>query len=399
MYTQNTPVHVRLWHKDFWLLVLADMFVSMAMYVQLPLLPQWMVDVLGCQPSHAAAALGVSGLGLFALGCFCSYLVQRYRRNMVCVASLLVMAASFYALFQFACGRVFGYASFTVEEGFLFLLALRFVQGAVFGLAQMVLSSTLIIDTCDSFHRTEANHLSAWFARFALSLGPALALVLSPMAGFGMTMLAGAALCLLSVVCIMMVKFPFKAPEDVVRNVSADRFFLPQGKWLFVNLVIVSAVIGLLFSVSRSALFYVMLLPGFVLALLAERFVFANAEPKAEAVAGMMVLIAALLLLMFGFGRAVTMGAPVLAGCGVGLVGARFQLFFIKLSPHCRRGTSQSTFFLAWELGLSVGLFVGWGLFYDDAQGIETAALVLAAVALAMYLLFTDRWYERHKNR
>ena len=97
MYTQNTPVHVRLWHKDFWLLVLADMFVSMAMYVQLPLLPQWMVDVLGCQPSHAAAALGVSGLGLFALGCFCSYLVQRYRRNMVCVASLLVMAASFSA--------------------------------------------------------------------------------------------------------------------------------------------------------------------------------------------------------------------------------------------------------------------------------------------------------------
>ena len=93
------------------------------------------------------------------------------------------------------------------------------------------------------------------------------------------------------------------------------------------------------------------------------------------------------------------MGAPVLAGCGVGLVGARFQLFFIKLSPHCRRGTSQSTFFLAWELGLSVGLFVGWGLFYDDAQGIEAAALVLAAVALAMYLLFTDRWYERHKNR
>jgi hypothetical protein len=45
----------------------------------------------------------------------------------------------------------------------------------------MVLASTLIIDVCESFQRTEANHSAGWFARFSLSLGPMLSLVLYPL--------------------------------------------------------------------------------------------------------------------------------------------------------------------------------------------------------------------------
>lgn len=36
MYTQNTPVHVKLWHRDFWLMATANLLVTMAMYIQLP---------------------------------------------------------------------------------------------------------------------------------------------------------------------------------------------------------------------------------------------------------------------------------------------------------------------------------------------------------------------------
>ena len=31
MNTQNTPVHVNLWHKDFWVLSLADMLLAVVM--------------------------------------------------------------------------------------------------------------------------------------------------------------------------------------------------------------------------------------------------------------------------------------------------------------------------------------------------------------------------------
>ena len=39
MYTQNTPVHVKLWHKDFWLMAVANLLLTVAVYIQIPLLP------------------------------------------------------------------------------------------------------------------------------------------------------------------------------------------------------------------------------------------------------------------------------------------------------------------------------------------------------------------------
>ena len=393
MNTQNTPVHVGLWHRDFWLLAVASLLVTTAMYLPLPLLPRWMMTVCGCTPVEAAVCVALPGASAFLLGCFCSYLVQRYRRNHVCVYSLFAIAMCFYCL-QFI-HRGVG----TALGAFGFVAVVRLVQGAMFGLAQMVLSSTLVIDSCESSKRTEANYSAAWFTRFALSLGPMLALALLPVMDFGSVMVVGAMLCIVAVILISAVKFPFKAPEDIVRHISADRFFLPQGKWLFVNLLLVMAAVGLIFTIGGTAYFYGMLFVGFLLALLAARFVFVNAELKSEAVAGLALMIAALLVLLYGDNATVLSLSPVLLGCGIGIIGSRFLLFFIKLSPHCKRGTSQSTYFLSCESGLSVGLFLGYGLFNDDGRGALSLSVALCCVALVMYLAFTHRWYMGHKNR
>ena len=196
MDTQNTPVHAGLWHRDFWLLALASLLLTAAMYLPLPLLPAWMMQVCGCTPLEAAVCVGVPGVGIFMFGCFCSYLVQRYRRNHVCIYSLFVVAVCFYFL-QFI-HRGVG----TALGAFGLVAVVRLAQGALFGLAQMVLSSTLIIDTCESFRRTEANYSAAWFSRIALSLGPVLALGLLPAVGFGGVMIVGVILCMVAVMLI-----------------------------------------------------------------------------------------------------------------------------------------------------------------------------------------------------
>ena len=79
-------------------LALAGMLVTMAMYVQIPLLPVWMSGVSDCTNVHMGMVMGLPGIGVFALGCFCSYLVQRYRRNMVCVAAVLLLGMCIYAV-------------------------------------------------------------------------------------------------------------------------------------------------------------------------------------------------------------------------------------------------------------------------------------------------------------
>ena len=389
MNTQNTPIHIKLWHRDFWLLVVANLLLTMSVYMLIPVLPQWLMLTENLSPEDTGLSMAAFGLGLYLLGSQCSWLVQRYRRNVVCMWAMTVLVVDLALLWY-----IDGLRSEFVE--FWVILLHRLVLGAAFGLAQMVLSSTLVIDTCESYQRTEANHSAAWFARFAVSLGPLAGLVTYDLYGFD-KMLWGAIGCAaLSVLLIKTVAFPFRAPEEGVHVASLDRFILPHGFVLFVNLLPVSMVAGMLMSLPLQPVFYALLMAGFMLALLAQRFVFRDAELKSETVSGLILMVGALLVLLTYPQSPV---APVLVGLSLGIIGARFLLFFIKLSRHCKRGTSQSMYFLGWETGLALGLGLGYAVFFQYPDTLLYICIALTAFALLMYHFYTHAWFIRNKNR
>lgn len=389
MDTLNTPVHIKLWHKDFWLLVLADFLLTLSVCTLIPVLPHWLMHTENFTPEETGLCMGAFGLGLYLLGAHCSWLVQHYRRNVVCMWAILFLAVDISLLWY-----IDGMRSEFVE--FWVILLQRLLLGAAFGLAQMVLSSTLIIDTCESYQRTEANHSAAWFARFALALGPVAGLVAYKMFGFDKVVLGAIACALLSVVLIRNVRFPFRAPEEGVHVASLDRFLLPHGYVLFFNLLLVSTVMGLLLSMPLHEVFYALMSVGFLLALVAQHFVFRDAELKSEIITGLILLLAALFVMLI---QAHSPVAPVLVGLGIGIISARYLLFFIKLSRHCKRGTSQSTFFLGWETGLAIGLTAGYMLLFGAYETLLYVALALTILALLMYHFFTHAWFMRNKNR
>ena len=93
MNSQNTPVHIRLWHRDFWLMSVANLLLTAAVYMLVPTMPGWLLDTQGFSPQETGVAMGVFGFGLFLMGVFVSFLVQHYRRNVVCICAILAMAA------------------------------------------------------------------------------------------------------------------------------------------------------------------------------------------------------------------------------------------------------------------------------------------------------------------
>ncbi|MBQ8463687.1 MAG: MFS transporter [Prevotella sp.] len=393
MNTQSTAVHIRLWHREFWLMAIANLLLSMAVTMLIPSLPLWLDGSLQMNPTMVGLTMGAFALGLFLPGAFCSFLVQHYRRNMVFILSVLVLAATM---------AVPLLAPSVLSGRPLLLVAWRVVQGAAFGLSQMVLTSTLIIDTCESHQRTEANHSATWFGRFALSLGPMAGLLLLQAGDFRWVLTAAIVGCALTVLLILCIHFPFRVPEDNVRLVSLDRFFLPNGFPLMLNMMLVTVAVGLMMSMAITVHAYGLVMLGFLLALLAQRFVFRDAELKSEVVAGLL-LIGAALLILFSQRHMIPADHSVLPspliGLGLGIVGARFLLFFIKLSRHCQRGTSQSTFMLGWESGLALGVGIGYACFAHRHGILLLVALALIVVALLLYVTFTHRWFIKHKNR
>lgn len=389
MNTQNTPVHIKLWHREFWLMAVSSLLLTMSVYVLIPVMPRWLMEVENFSPVEVGRSMGVFGLGLYVFGALCSWLVQRFRRNMVCLWAMCAVFTDLAVLLYLDSLRC-QFVEFTI------IMVQRFLLGAAFGLAQMVLSSTLIIDTCESFQRTEANHSASWFARFALSLGPLTGLIVYQLFGMHGVVWGAMGCTFVAMLLVNMVNFPFRTPEEGTHVVSLDRFFLVHGSPLFLNLLLVTTVIGLLLSMPFEPLFYALMMSGFLLALLAQRFVFRDAELKSEIITGLTLLLAALGILFVAPASPV---APIFVGLSAGIVGSRFLLFFIKLSRHCQRGTSQSTYLLGWETGLALGLCLGYSLFYQQPVTLLYTALGLTAASLVLYHFFTHQWFMRNKNR
>lgn len=391
MDTQNTPIHLHLWHREFWFLAFANLLLSMSVYMLIPVMPGRLA-VEYYTPVETGLIMGVFGIGIFLFGGFISYLVQRYPRSRVCRVSIWAMVAVLVALYEF--DRL----ADTVFD-FPMMLLLRLLLGAFYGVAQMILVSTLVNDVCESFQRTEADHAATWFSRFALSLGPVVALFIERYLNFGSVVIVSLGCAVAAIILIMLVNFPFRAPEETLRYVSCDRFFLTQSSWLFLNLVLMTTMVGLLLSFMLDIQFYALLMVGFILAILAEKYAFANAELKSETVTGLILVGAAALLMWRRDLPVVNHAAPVMMGFGFGIIGSRFQLFFIKLARHCQRGTALSTFFLAWELGVAIGLFAGYCLFEADRSQVLATILSLSVVSLLLYHTVTHPWYLKHKNR
>ena len=393
MNTQNTQIHITQWQRGFWLLAIANFLVAMSVYVLVPVMPLWLINGEGFSAGDAGLAMGAFGVGMFAFGGFCSYLVQRYRRNRICMDAILLMVICI-TLLQSFLQHDFG----VVERWWIF--AQRILFGAVYGLAEMVLASTLIIDKCSSAMRTEANHSTAWFSRFAVALGPMVGLLVYHITdSFWRVILVSDVCVIISLLLIRAVKFPFRAPDENTHVFSLDRFFLPQGTPLFINIFLIMLPVGMLFSLALPWMFYAMMMAGFALALLAQRFVFQNAELKSEVVTGMILIVAAMQMMHVYDINKVIFVAPTMIGLAIGLIGSRCLLFFIKLSRHCQRGTSSSTFLLGWESSIAIGIGLGYMSFSGQADHLLVVAEVISILAAAMYLAFTHRWFLNHKNR
>lgn len=91
MDTQNTLVHVRHWHREFWLIAVANLLLTMTVYILIPVMPSWLMTEENFSSWETGLAMGAFGCGLFLFGSICSYLVQRFRRNIVCMWAIIAV--------------------------------------------------------------------------------------------------------------------------------------------------------------------------------------------------------------------------------------------------------------------------------------------------------------------
>ena len=385
---------MRLWTHDFTRVYMSNLLLYASLYMLLPVLPIYLVEHFNLSLSMAGVASALFAVGLFIFGPFYSYLIDNFHRKTVCMLSYLVVIAI-----------LFGY---TIISSLLWLIVLRIAQGALFGVAT-TMGSTLAIDISDTSRRSEANTSFCWAAKLGIVFGAMTGILIYRFAGLQEVLYAAVGAGVLGLLFISLTHVAFRAPIGA-SLFSLDRFFLPRGWIPALNLVLISSVFGLLLTSINmytesipmqqvTVRYFSLLAGGFVLAMIANRIAFEKADFRAKVVSGLLLMSAALLLMSTHIQYLALMTAAVLMGLGIGLVSSDFLHIFIKLCEHCQRGTANTTYRFAWEVGVAIGVVVGCRLI-DTSSYISVFQVGLIAIILSLlfYFFITTPYFKSHRT-
>lgn len=356
----------------------ANFLLTAAVFMQLGAIV-WGESAAGVGFTDTVWAVSAFVLGLFALGPVSSYFVAKYQRKSVFKSALLLIAVVSAVL----------YFNTTLAA----VAVVRFVQGALCGLAQVALGSTMLNDMTASERRTFSDYNYSWSALLGIPVGVAAAYFLCPEWGFNVALLVSVAMLLLSILTVMIIKVPFRAPISVPMF-SCDRFWQKNDFLPFVNLLLFSSLLGLFLSANFSAVTFLFVSLGVVVAHPLRRMIFSDADVRAEIVSGMLLVLAAVLIPFSTDFAASIHAADVIFGAGIGLGSSRFLLYFLKLTGHCQRGTAQNTYMLARDCGYAIGLVAG-----AYVENVQYVMVPVALVSLVFYLAITHPWFRRHNDR
>lgn len=381
MENQYTPTYSNLWNKGFLSLVIAELLLCVSCYMSIPFLPQILTESNACSLHHTYFAIIAFVVGMYASGSFCSWLIQRFRRNKVFLFSALVfglLQVCFFSLEESI--RLIPKNIFTVM-----LHGALFVSGAAFGLAKRILSCTLLIDKTESHHRTEANYVAVAIARLAIAIGPVIFFLLRNDIPHLWYHAISIGLILTTAFLVFTQKFPFRAPEDGIKIISTDRFFLPQGWKVFAGICCITLSFGFVMPYINDALFYIFLLFGFLCSIIILRSPMIR-NWKYTFITGLATVLLALTMLTF-----TTLPVPFafltssLAGIGLGTA-CSCQLFhMLELCNHCQRSTAESTYFLACDGGIFAGLALSYILAFEHHHLTAAIAALCCIAAISCH--------------
>lgn len=390
----NAAQHISLRHRDFRKLCLANFLFALSVYMLLPVLPSWMTDMTEYSRFQMSSAMAAFGVGVFSLGGFSSFLIQKYRRNKVCILAMTVLMACMLVVAYMDQEAVPVVGS---KDGFAFVVAIRFLSGAVFGLAYMILNSTLIVDCCESSHRTRANMVSMWSYRLAVGVGPLLGILSLKEVGYVNSLYVSAVVCFAALSILASVKFPFKAPDENVRFFSFDRFFMPRSFPLFITTAAVAVSLGVMFASTNGWMFYAWFVAGLVVvAFMQTVFTALRQVNWIPYLSYLLVFIGIWLCRYDCSGLPGGIGA-LLIGTGMAALTSRLHIYFIHVGDHCQRGTAQSTYILSFEFGIAAGFALK--IYY--MCNIQPVFLVggFLLLSLLTYIVMSFGWLKKNLRK
>ncbi len=388
----------RLWNANYVRAWSANFMLNFSFMILTPLLPLYLSEQFHANKDQIGLVLSGYTLTALLVRPFSGYIVDSFPRKMV----LLVCYALFAVLF----------GGYLVAGSLLLFAVVRTLHGAPMG-ATTVSNSTVAIDVLPSVRRAEGIGYYGLSNNVSTAIAPAVGLAIYHSTGnFNYIFILALVVALMGWGICASLRLP---QREVVRNkepLSFDRFLLVKGLPEGCNMLCFAFAFGVVSTylaiygkemlgiTAGSGFFFLLLSTGLVVSRLVGVRSLRQGKLVENASYGICISAVGYLLFAALHNAVGFYAAALIIGLGNGYMFPSFQTMFVNLAEHNQRGTANSTMFIAWDLGIGMGIIVG-GVVVEHC-GYSAAfwiAWVVSLVGILLFFLRTRRHFLAHRLR
>lgn len=363
-----------LWTRDFSLAFAANFLMAFGFYLLMPTLPLYLVRELHLAKGMTGLVMSAYVIAALAMRPFSGFLIDSFPRKRLYVLSYLLFA-----------GLSITYLG---AGGAVSFLVLRFLHGLVWGVITTS-GNTLAIDLVPSERRGEGIGYYGMSMNIAMALGPMTGLLLGDRFTYAQVFQAAVLSHFVGLGLALSLRVPPKPPRSHA-VLSLDRFILVRGIPAGIALLLVtlsygvvlafSAMYGKDHGIGHTGLFFVALAAGILGARFTTGRFLDRGHCQRLGTAGALLAAASLLALGLYPSAACYFAAAVSLGFGYGMNFPALQTLIVNQGNHHQRGTANSTYFTAFDLGVGAGMLAGGRI--AQSFGLDPAFLLVAGSTL-----------------
>lgn len=393
-------VQPKLWTSSFIFACLANLLTGVAFYQISVTLPFYIIEHFNVDKSVMTYVLSSYVLAALFIRFFSGYLVDNFSRKKVYLISFIIFVSLFF--------------SYTIASSILFLFVLRIFHGLAWGVITTS-SSTLAIDLLPTQKRGEGIGYYGLMSTLAMSVGPIIGMYIYDYYPFNYIFYSALVFGIIGIILAFFIKDPniekaINLPVKEKEPFSINQFILISAIPLAINILILEITYGALYT------FGVMY--GKELNITGASYMFLSI---ALGIASSRIFSGRLIdrgwinqVNLFGI-SSIAIGLFFIAnpsfewfyfigsyfvGLGFGVSIPAFQTQFINMTTPEKRGSANSTFFIAIDLGLGIGM-VASGKFVEQLgfQKMFLVAAILCIIALIYYYFISRYTYNNNRIR
>lgn len=342
-----------LWTRDFILAFIANFFMAFSFYLLLPTLPVHLLQTMQASSSMTGLVMAIYVVAGLCIRPFSGILIDSYSRKKL----YLIL----FALFSICSVLYFGAIAIWM------MLVIRLLHGLVWGLI-IPTGNTIAIDIVPSERRGAGIGYYGMSMNIAMAMGPLLGILLQDHLSFTWVLSVAVGTSLMGLIISTAIRVPVHVPAPHA-VLSLDRFILRKGILAGVAMLLLTISYGLLLTyaslfgkqngIAGTGAFFVLVSLGFIL----SRLLFSSLLDKGWSIrlAILGATVAALSMVAFGMFPipVVYFTSALMLGLAYGAGFPAIQNWIVQRADHHQRGTANSTFYTAFDIGVGAGMILG----------------------------------------